>query len=234
MKESNEKTQRKNHRIFSRKEQSMSDDFIRSAGNLAYTGTWLKGIALALLIVCLVMAGLVTVLIIDRRAEHVLPIVINEATGDALAVDYKVVDATGEERSPVEIRKFCEDFLSDAFTFNRFTVKSNLDALANHTTPEAMSQIRESLNLPRRAEHIGRNAQGLLDVSSFMITESRPVVKTQIYFRTKVFNQTGDLIEENNFISIMTIRAVRRSVRSPHGLVVIEYRQSPFKPNLEE
>ena len=211
----------------------MSDDFIRSAGNLAYTSTWLKAIAFVLLIISLVMTGFAAVLIIDRRAEHVVPIVINEATGDALAVDYRVTDAAGEERAPVEVRKFCEDFISDAFTFNRFTVRSNLDKLANHATPEAMSQIRESLNLSRRSEQITRNAQGLVEITSFMIIESRPALRTQVYFRTRVFNGMGDLIEENNWLSVMAIRPVRRSARNPHGLIVIEYRQNPFRTTTE-
>jgi hypothetical protein len=181
-----------------------------------------------------VLTGALTIKIIDSRAEHVIPIVVNHATGDALAVDYKVIDATGEERSPVEVRKFCADFLSDAYTFNRFTVRSNLESLANNATPEALSQIRESLNLPRRAEHVGRNAQGLFEITSFLITESQPVIKTQVYFSSKVFATTGELIEENNWLSVMTIRPVRRSARNPHGLIIIEYRQSPFKPVSEE
>jgi hypothetical protein len=210
------------------------DDFIRTAGNLAYTSTWLKLIALVLLIISLVMTGFTAVLIIDRRAENVVPSVINESTGDALTVDYKVVDATGEQRAPVEVRKFCEDFLSDAFTFNRFTVRGNLDKLANHAAPEAMNQIRESLNLPRRAEQINRSAQGLFEITNFMIIESRPTLRTQVYFRTKVYTGSGDLIEENNWIAVMTIRPVRRSTRNPHGLIIVEYRQNQFKTTTEE
>jgi len=209
------------------------DDFINAAGNLAYTSVWLKAVVIVLLLISITMTVFAAVLILDRRAEKVVPIVINEATGDALAVDYKVADAAGEQRSPVEVRKFCEDFLSDAFTFNRFTVKSNLDKLANHATPDAMSQIRESLNLPKRSEQINRNAQGLFEITNFMIVEARPTLRTQVYFRTRVFNGQGDLIEENQWISIMTIRPVRRSTRSPHGLTVIEYRQTPFKNTTE-
>jgi hypothetical protein len=212
----------------------MPDDFIRTAGNLAYTSTWLKLLAFVLLIISLVMTGFAALLIMDRRAENIVPIVINEATGDSLVVDYKVVDAAGEQRSPVEVKKFSEDFLSDAFTFNRFTVKSNLEKLASHSTPEALSQIRESLNLPRRAEQINRSAQGLLEITSFMILESRPAIRTQVYFRTRVFSGSGDLIEENNWLSVITIRPVRRSTRNPHGLIIIEYRQNPFKTTTEE
>jgi hypothetical protein len=207
---------------------SASDDFIRSSGNLAYVNTWLKLIALVLLVVCLSITAALAVKIIDSRAEHVIPIVINQATGDALVVDYKVIDAAGEERAPVEIRKFSEDFLADAFTYNRFTVQSRLESLARSSTPEALSQIRDSLNLPRRADLISRNAQGLFEITSFMITESRPLVRTQIYFRTRVFAGGGELIEESNQLAVMTIRPVRRSTRNPHGLIVIEYRQSQF------
>ena len=206
----------------------MSDDFIRSSGNLAYVNTWLKLIALSLLVLSLTLGGTLAIKIIDSRAEHVLPIVINEASGDALVVDYKVIDVAGESRAPVEVRKFCEDFLADAFTYNRFTVQTRLESLSKSTTPEALNQIRDSLNLPRRADLISRNAQGLFEITSFMVTESKPALRTQVYFKTRVFAGTGELIEENNLLAVMTIRPVRRSARNPHGLIVIEYRQSQF------
>jgi type IV secretory pathway component VirB8 len=212
----------------------MSHDFKRIGGNLAYTTNWLKMVGLVLSILCHALTGTLVFMFVTRSAEMVIPIVINEATGDAMTVDYKVVDATGEERAPVEVRKFCEDFLSDAFTFNRFTARTHLETLANYSTPEALSQIRESLNLPRRSELINRNAQGLFEITSFMITESRPL-KIQIYFRTRVYAVSGELLEESSRLAVMTIRPVRRSARNPHGLIVIEYRQNPFtNPNLEE
>jgi len=212
----------------------MTDDFIRSSGNLAYVNTWLKLIALALLVLCLALGGALVVKIIDGRSEHVVPIVVNQATGDALAVDYKVVDASGEERSPFEVKKFCEDFLSEAYTFNRLTVRTHLESVARWTAPEALSQVRDSLSLPRRSEMVARNAQGLVEIASFMVTESRPALKVQIYFRTKVFAATGELVEEENLLAVASLKTVRRSARNPHGLVLVEYRQSPFKPVTEE
>src|SRR5512140_2115044 len=134
-----------------------TDDFIRASGNLAYVNTWLKLISLALLLISLVLGAALTVKIIDGRAEHVVPIVINQATGDAIPVDYRVVDAAGEERSPIEVRKFCEDFLAEAYTYNRFTVKTQLESIARWTAPEALTQVREAMNLPRRSELIARN-----------------------------------------------------------------------------
>ena len=148
-----------------------TDDFIRSSGNLAYVNTWLKLIALVLMLICLMLGAALMVKIIDSREEHVLPIVINQATGDAIAMDYRVVDASGEERSPFEVRKFCEDFLVEAYTYNRFTVKTKLESIARWTAPEALTQVKEALNLAHRAELIRKNAQGLAEISSFLITE---------------------------------------------------------------
>jgi len=210
-----------------------TDDFIRSSGNLAYVNTWLKLIALALLLVCLTLGGTLLVKIIDARVEHVVPIVINQATGDAIPVDYRVVDAAGEERSPIEVRRFCEDFLSEAYTYNRFTVKTKLESIANWTAPEALAQVREALNLPRRAELIARNAQGLNELSNFLITETKPLLTVQAYFHARALSGTNEVIEEGNFLAVMVIKPVKRSTRNPHGLILIEYHQSPFQKKSE-
>jgi hypothetical protein len=211
-----------------------TDDFIRSSGNLAYVNTWLKLVALILLLVSLMLGAALLVKIIDGRAEHVVPIVINQATGDALAVDYRVIDAAGEERSPFEVRKFCEDFLAEAYTYNRYTVKTKLESLARWTVPEALTQVREALNLSRRSELIGRNAQGLAELTSFLITETKPVLKVQTYFHTKAYGSSDEIVEEGNFLSVFVIKPIKRSTRNPHGLIVIEYRQSPFQNKSEE
>jgi hypothetical protein len=211
-----------------------TDDFIRSSGNLAYVNTWLKLIAFVLVLVSLTLGAALMLKIIDGREEHVLPIVINQATGDAIAMDYRVVDAAGEERSPFEVRKFCEDFLAEAYTYNRFTVKTNLESIARWTAPEALTQVREALNLAHRAELIRKNAQGLAEITSFLITESKPLLKAQVYFHVKAFSATDEVIEEGNFLAVIVIKPIKRSARSPHGLIVIEYHQSPFENNPEE
>ncbi len=212
-----------------------TDDFIRVHGNLSYVNTWLKLISLALLLVCLMLGGALLVKIIDSRVEHVVPIVINEGTGDAIAVDYRVVDAAGEERSPFEVRKFCEDFLSDAYTYNKYTVKTKLESLSHATSPEALHQVRDALKLAHRSELLGRNAQGLAEITSFMITESKPLLKVQLYFTTKVLSQMDEIIEEDSSLGAFVIKPVKRSTRNPHGLIVIDYRQSPFqnKPEVQ-
>jgi hypothetical protein len=89
------------------------------------------------------LGGALFIKIVDSRAEHVVPIVINQATGDAIAVDYRVVDAAGEERSPFEVRRFCEDFLAEAYTYNRYTVKTKLESIARWTAPY-LSKLKNS------------------------------------------------------------------------------------------
>jgi hypothetical protein len=210
-----------------------TDDFIRSSGNLAYVNTWLKLISLVLLLACLMLAGALTVKIIDSRAEKVVPIVLNPATGDAVPVDFRVIDAAGEERSPIEVRKFCEDFLAEAYTYNRFTVKTKLESIARWTAPEALTQVREAMNLPRRAELIARNAQSMAEFRNILITETKPLLKVQVYFSVKALSQSDDVTEEGNYLAVMVIKAIKRSSRNPHGLIVIEYRQSTFQNKSE-
>jgi len=205
------------------------DDFIRSSGNLAYVNTWLKLIGLVLLLSNFVLGGALLARIIEGRTESVVPIVINNTTGDAVPIDYRVVDAAGEQRSPVEVRKFCQDFLEELQTYNLFTVKTKLESLIKWTTPEALAQVRDAINLAHRSELIGRNAQGVVELINFLITETQPLLKTQVHFRAKALAQTGEVIEEGQFVAVLLVKPVKRSQRNPHGLIVIEYRQSVFK-----
>ena len=205
------------------------DDFIRSSGNLAFVNTWLKLIVLVLFLTALLLGGALAVKIAEGRTERVVPIVINHATGDALAVDFSVVDAAGEQRAPVEIHKFCEDFLGQLFTYNRFTVKTNLESVVKWATPEALIQVREAVNLAHRSELMTRNAQGVVEIRSFLITETQPVLKVQVYFQAKALSQTTEVLEEGQFQTVLLIKPIKRSQRNPHGLIVLEYRQSQFK-----
>ena len=209
-----------------------TDDFIRSSGNLAFVNTWLKLIILVLFLTALLLGGALAVKIVEGRTERVVPIVINQATGDALAVDFSVIDAAAEQRAPIEIRKFSEDFLGELFTYNRFTVKTNLESVVKWATPEALVQVKEAVNLAHRSELMARNAQGVVEIRSVLITEIRPVLKVQVYFQTKALSQTTELLEEGLFQTVLLIKPIKRSQRNPHGLIVLEYRQSQFKEGL--
>ena len=209
---------------------SKPHDYIINEGPVEYVGTWLK---IMLLLLVFIIIGLTMALVIktdEISKEKIIPIVINQATGDAMAVDFAVTDPAGEERAAVEVRKFCEDFLSDAFTFNRFTVRTNLDKVSSHSTPEALSQIRENLNLTQRSNLVSRNSQGMVDITNYIVQETKPNIRLQVYFRTRIFSSEGQLQETNHWVSIITITVTRRTARNPHGLAIIEYRQNPYKP----
>jgi hypothetical protein len=206
-----------------------TDDFIRSSGNLAFVNTWLKLIVLVLFLTALLLGAVLAVKIVEGRTERVLPIVINQATGDALAVDFSVMDAAGEQRAPVEIRKFCEDFLDELFTYNRFTVRTNLESVVKWATPEALVQIKEAVNLAHRSELMTRNAQGVVEIRGVLVTETQPVLKVQVYFQAKALSQSTEVLEEGQYQTVLLIKPIKRSQRNPHGLIVLEYRQSQFK-----
>ena len=54
-------------------------------------------------------------------------------------------------------------------------------------------------------------------------------MKVQVYFQTKSISPTNELMEEGQYLAVLTIKPIKRSQRSPHGLILIEYRQSLFK-----
>lgn len=180
------------------------------------------------------MDDVLVVKILDSRAEHVVPIAINQSTGDAVPIDYQVLDVTGESRAPVEVRKFCEDLIQEAYTYNRFTVKTKLESLAKWMAPEALVQLREAMNLPRRADLLRRNAQGMAEIESFVITQSQPLLRVQVYFETKALAQSNEPLNQGRWLAVVVIKPIRRSQRNPHGLIVMEYHQSPFLPAKEE
>jgi VirB8 protein len=205
-----------------------TDDFIRSSGNLAFVNGYLKLMVLVLLMVSLGLTGALVVKILDSRAEHIVPIAMNQMTGDVLPIDYTVVDAANETRLPVEVRKFCEDLIHEAFTFNRFTVKTKLESLAKWASPEALTQLKQAINLPKRSDLLVRNAQGMAEIESLVITDTQPLVRVQVYFQSKALAQTDDILDQGRWLAVLLIKPVKRSQRNPHGLIVMEYRQSQF------
>jgi hypothetical protein len=42
-----------------------------------------------------------------------------------------------------------------------------------------------------------------------------------------------EIMEEDSSLGAFVIKPVKRSIRNPHGLIVIDYRQSPFQNNSE-
>ena len=157
-----------------------------------------------------------------------LPIFINKETGSAKAVDFKFIDAEGETRSNAEINDFVTGFISDLYTYNRLTVKTNLINAISKTSEEAAADIKNTLLVSKRYDHINRSIQGLVTVKSISIPEKLPDLKIQIFFRKSLIATGGDNRESSDHFAILRIKPVVRKRGNAHGLVIVEYRENDF------
>ncbi len=157
-----------------------------------------------------------------------LPIFINKETGSAKAVDFRFIDAEGETRSNAEINDFVTGFISDLYTYNRLTIKTNLINAISKTSEEAAADIKNTLLVSKRYDHINRNIQGLVSVKSISILEKLPDLKIQVFFRKDLISKGGDHEERSDHFAILRIKPVVRKRGNAHGLVIVEYRENDF------
>ncbi len=157
-----------------------------------------------------------------------LPVFINKETGSAKAVDFNFIDAKGETRSNAEINDFITGFISDLYTYNRLTVKTNLINAISKTSTEAAADIKNTLLISKRYDHINRNIQGLVTVKSISILEKLPDLKIQVFFRKKLISMDGDLENVSDHFAILRIKPVIRKKGNAHGLLIVEYRENIF------
>ena len=208
---------------------SRGDDFIRSTGNLAFVNLFLKYAVFVLGLVCLGLT--VSLVLLARHVGEVkpLPIFVNAVTGEAKPVDFKAIDAQGRERLPVEVEAFVREYLGCLYTYTRLTVRSNLDEAFARTAPEAQSQVRLFADLAGRAEAIARSGQGLVQVQNVSILQSSPNLAIQAIFRKTALNYNDEVAKEQKCTAVLKLKVVARTVANAHGLVVVEYNESPFE-----
>jgi len=168
-------------------------------------------------------------LILTGRIHEVkpLPIFINRETGSARAVDFNFIDAEGETRCHAEINDFVTRFISDLYTYNRLTVKTNLMNAISKTSEEAASEIRNTLLVSQRADHINRGLQGLVSVQSISILEKLPDLKVQVFFRKKRVS-SGGFRKASDHFAILRVKPVVRKRGNAHGLLIVEYRENEY------
>jgi len=208
---------------------SRGDDFIRSTGHLAFVNLFLKYAVFVLGLVCLGL--IVSLVLLSRHVGEVkpLPIYVNAVTGEARPVDFQAIDARGQERLPVEVEAFVREYLGSLYTYNRLTVRSNLDEAFAKTAPDAQGQVKRCADLPARADIIGRSGQGLCQVLSVSITESRPNLAVQAIFQKTVLAANDESIQDRRHLAVLRLKVVGRTVANAHGLVVVEYNESEFQ-----
>ena len=163
-----------------------------------------------------------------------LPIFINRETGSANAVDFDFIDAEGETRSHAEINDFVTGFISDLYTYNRLTVKTNLLNAVYRTSAEAAADIKNTLLISKRYDHINRSLQGLVTVKSIVILEKLPDLKIHVLFRKRLL--TADVVagDTSDHFAILRIKPVVRKKGNAHGLLIVEYRENIFMKKEEE
>ncbi len=157
-----------------------------------------------------------------------LPIFINKETGSAKAVDFDFIDAKGETRSNAEINDFVTGFISDLYTYNRLTVKTNLINAISKTSEEAAADIKNTLIISKRYDYINRNMQGLVKILSISILEKLPDLKIQVFFRKRLISSDGDSGGNSDYFAILRIKPVIRKKGNAHGLLIVEYRENIF------
>jgi len=211
-----------------------SDDFIRSTGNLAFVNLFLK---YAVAVLGLAVLGLTFCLVhLSGKVGQVkpLPIYVNTVTGETKPVDFAVSDARGSGRLPAEIENFTRMYLDNLYTYNKLTVKSNMDRAFFCTAPDGLAQVKWSLGLAQRADFISRGGQGLCEVLSVSIMGTKPNIAVQAVFRKKLFGFNDDIVSESTHVSIIKIKPIARQVQNAHGLAVVEYSENLFKEDISQ
>jgi len=204
---------------------SQGDDFIRSTGNLAFVNTFLKFTCLILAVAVLGLSGTVVYLGAGVRNQKPLPIFIDKDSGSARPVDFQAIDAAGETRVEPEIISFVNDFIGNLYTYNKYTVKSNLEKVLSVSSEEAVNALRRYWKISARQSSISSGGQGLSKINSTVIVNGLPDLRVQIFFQKIVVGVHGDKSNQSKNVAILRVKTVVRNLENPHGLYVIEYRE---------
>jgi len=204
---------------------SKGDDFIRSTGNMAFVNTFLKFTCLVLAVAVLGLSGMVVYLGASVRNQKPLPIFIDNDSGSARPVDFQAIDAAGENRVEPEIISFANDYIGNLYTYNKYTVKSNLENVLAVSSEEAVNALRRYWKISARQSAISSGGQGLSKIQSSVIVNGLPDLRVQVFFQKMIVGSSGDEGRQTKHVAVLRIKTVVRSVGNPHGLHAIEYRE---------
>jgi hypothetical protein len=201
-----------------------ADNFILAWGNTLIITNYLK-IMVVILFVLLIFESFVIIKLASQVVEEKpLPIFIDRIAGDAKPVDYTAIDARGEKRHDAEVAKFCKNFIGDLYTYNKYTVVSNLKSVKKVCTDGVYRIINDLLIEHKRYDKVNEGIQGIVDVKSVVILKSLPDLKVQVFFvvKEKATINKPDV----SHIAIFRIKTIIRNRKNAHGLYVIEYRDT--------
>ncbi len=203
-----------------------TSDYIAAWGNHRLVNDVLKVMLLVCVVVIIVLSGTVSYLAVKSSEQKPLPVFIDPYNGWAKPQKWEIVDASGDQRISNEIRRFSQDFIETLYTYNKFTVESNLRKVIELCDPEVKTIIRryvESSNIP---EIISRSGQGLCKVQTVIIQNNLPDLRVQVFFSKEIHRGEIVDVEKSNFVAVLRIKTILRTFDNPHGLQIVEYRET--------
>ena len=205
---------------------SGGDDWIRSVGNMTFVNTFLKYSLIVVLLVVVAEAIVIFNLALKVNEVKVMPIFIDRESGSARPVDFDVIDAAGERRPIVEIHDFCINYINNLHYFNIHTIETNLKRAFRVTASAAQNDLKNALMLSDRYDQSRSNMQGICDIKSFTILESKPNLKVEVVFKKKIVTAGGEIFKKTKHKAIMKLKTVKRMKGNAHGFYVNEYREN--------
>ncbi|HNX97814.1 MAG TPA: VirB8/TrbF family protein, partial [Candidatus Aminicenantes bacterium] len=149
--------------------------------------------------------------------------------GTARPVDFSVIDAEGSKRVDAEINDFARDYVTNIYTFTRYTVETNLRRVLDLTADEARNQVQDCVIRSKRNEALSSGYQGVCDIKSISILDAgQTSTRVQVVFVAKQIGfQAMD--SSRKAVATITMKTVLRQRNNAHGLYVVEYRESDIK-----
>ncbi|HUT43092.1 MAG TPA: VirB8/TrbF family protein [Desulfobacterales bacterium] len=159
-----------------------------------------------------------------------MPIFVDREAGTARVVDFSVIDAEGQKRVDSEIHDFVKDYVSNIYTFTKFTIESNLRRVLDQTSDEAQNMVKNVIYSSKRSESLTGGYQGICDINSISILEaSSTIIRVQVVFIRKLISSQNEVSNQSKAVAAITLKVVLRQKNNAHGLYVVEYRESEIK-----
>jgi len=206
------------------------DDYIRSLGHSLFLVNMLKGVILVLATVIIAESLFLLTLLGKVSEVKPMPIFVDREAGTARVVDFSVIDAEGQKRVDSEIHDFVKDYVSNIYTFTKFTIESNLRRVLDQTSDEAQNMVKNVIYSSKRSESLTGGYQGICDINSISILEaSSTIIRVQVVFIRKLISSQNEVSNQSKAVAAITLKVVLRQKNNAHGLYVVEYRESEIK-----
>lgn len=152
-------------------------------------------------------------------------------TGKAVPIGFEVYNADGEKIPPAVIRRFCIDFIINLYTYNRYTIKTNLDmVLTQELCSEAVKNgVKLILKNEERWNKKEKGIQGLVTIKSVKIISMRPSLRVEVLFFKKEISTNSTLDRNDEFVGVFNLKTTKEiTLNNPLGLHVVEYYEAPI------